>query len=65
MSTIYLASEVKLTSLMSQTTILSPESDKKNRMRTELVFVNLLRSPRIDSQPGGPVRQPIFVVPAR
>ncbi len=25
---------------------------------TELVFVNLLRSPKIDSQPGGPVRQP-------
>jgi hypothetical protein len=24
----------------------------------ELVFVDLLRSPRIDSQPGGPVRQP-------
>ena len=29
MSTMYLASEVMLTSLMSQTTILSPESDKK------------------------------------
>ncbi len=25
---------------------------------TELVFVDLLRSPRIDSQSGGPVRQP-------
>ncbi len=27
---------------------------------TELVFVNLLRSPGIDSRPGGPVRQPYF-----
>jgi hypothetical protein len=26
--------------------------------RTEPEFVNLLRSPEIDSQPGGPVRQP-------
>jgi hypothetical protein len=26
--------------------------------RTELVFVDLLRSPKIDSQPGGTVRQP-------
>ncbi len=26
----------------------------------ELVFVDLLRCPRIDSQPGGPVRQPYF-----
>ncbi len=25
---------------------------------TEPIFENLLRSPRIDSQPGGPVRQP-------
>ncbi len=34
MSTMYLASEFKLTSLMSQTTILSPKSDKNNRMHT-------------------------------
>ncbi len=28
------------------------------RMSIEPVFVNLVRSPGIDSQPGGPVRQP-------
>ncbi len=28
------------------------------RCKTEPVFVNLLRSPEIDSQPGGPVQQP-------
>jgi hypothetical protein len=27
---------------------------------TEAVFVNLLRSPGIDSRPGGPVRQPLL-----
>ncbi len=32
---------------------------------TELVFVNLLRSPGIDFRPGGPVRQPYLTVPAR
>ncbi len=29
-------------------------------MYTEPVFVNLLRSLKIDSQPGGPVRQPFL-----
>ncbi len=36
----------------------------KLNMESEPVFVNLLRSPGIDSQPAGPVRNPI-VVPAR
>jgi hypothetical protein len=31
---------------------------KRFSERAEPVFVNLLRSPAIDSQPGGPVRQP-------
>jgi hypothetical protein len=31
---------------------------------SEPEFLNLLRSPGIDSQPGGPVRQPLFNVPA-
>jgi hypothetical protein len=34
--------------------IVSPASN----VSTETVFVNLLRSPRIDSKPGGSVRQP-------
>jgi hypothetical protein len=29
--------------------------------KTEPVFVDLLRSPGIDSQPGGPVRQPYLL----
>jgi hypothetical protein len=29
-------------------------------VETEPVFVNLLRSPGVDSQPGGPERQPYF-----
>ncbi len=33
-------------------------TDTDGRASTEPVFVNLLRSPGIDSQPGGPVRQP-------
>jgi hypothetical protein len=33
--------------------------------RSEPEFVNLLRSPGIDSQPGGPVRQPLLDAPAR
>jgi hypothetical protein len=32
----------------------------ENGNSTELVFVNLLRSPGIDFPPGGPVRQPYF-----
>ncbi len=31
-----------------------------HRQRAEPVFVDLLRRPGIDSQPGGPVRQPYF-----
>jgi hypothetical protein len=32
----------------------------RGKNRPESVFVNLLRSPGIDSQPGGPVRQPFM-----
>jgi hypothetical protein len=35
-----------------------PGNDFPSHKPSELVFVDLLRSPRIDSQPGGPVRQP-------
>jgi len=34
-------------------------------LHTEPVFVNLFRCPGIDSQSGGPVRQPYFFVPGR
>ncbi len=33
------------------------------RSFTEPVFVNLLRSPGIDSKPGGPIRQPFLSYP--
>jgi hypothetical protein len=38
-------------------------SNKNNALHTfpEPVFVDLLRSPGIDSQPGGPVRQPYLL----
>ncbi len=37
---------------------LSVQNDLSDSQSTELVFVDILRSPRIDSQPGGPVSQP-------
>jgi hypothetical protein len=45
---------------------MSIEACRRGGRNTEPVFVNLIWSPGIDSQPGGPVRQPYFTYrPAR